>query len=201
VAVSLNAYPVVITEARPETSSRFWAIPIVGILAKAIIQIPHINILYVLGGVSGLTQLDIWIPVLFTGHYPQWAFGLTAGIVRWSFRVVRYFYGLTDTYPAFSFDAPGDIAITYPESSNRLWAIPLLGIWIKGIILIPHFIILYVLGFAVGVCQLVIWIPVLFTGRYPDWAFPLVNGLVLWSARVYSYALGLTDRYPPFSMS
>src|SRR5437868_3681392 len=96
---------------------------------------------------------------------------------------------------------PVQLTVARPESSNRVWAIPLIGICIKDIILIPHFIVLYVLGLVVGVCQLVIWIPVLFTGSYPDWAFGLVAGTTLWSVRVYSYLLGLTDRYPPFSFS
>jgi hypothetical protein len=200
-SVSVDAYPVGLTVGRAETSSRFWAIPIIGLTVKVIILIPHLIILYVLGGVSGLAHLFIWIPVLFTGKYPTWGFSLTAGVLRWSMRVARYIYGLTDEYPAFSFDAPGDIEIAYPESSSRLWAIPIVGIFIKEIILIPHFIVLYVLSLAAGVCHLVIWIPVLFTGRYPDWGYQLTNGVVLWSTRVFAYFLGLTDRYPPFSMS
>src|SRR5437588_693851 len=88
-----------------------------------------------------------------------------------------------------------------PPSSSRFWAIPIIGAFVKGIILIPHLIILYVLGIVVGVSHLVIWIPVLFTGQYPDWAFPLVSGIILWGTRVYAYFLGLTDRYPPFSLS
>jgi hypothetical protein len=200
-AVTIDAYPVAFAPAHTETSSRFWAIPIIGLTVKLIILIPHLIILYVLSGVSGLAHLFIWIPVLFTGHYPSWGFSLTAGVLRWSTRVMMYVYGLTDQYPAFSFEAPGDVEIAYPESSSRLWAIPIVGIFVKEIILIPHFIILYVLGLAAGVCQLVIWIPVLFTGHYPDWARQLMSGLVLWSTRVFAYFLGLTDRYPPFSMS
>src|SRR5437588_788540 len=88
-----------------------------------------------------------------------------------------------------------------PASVNRLWAVPVLGIFVKWIILIPHFIILYVLGIVVGICQLVIWIPVLFAGAYPGWAYPLVSGYVLWQMRVYGYLLGLTDSYPPFAFS
>jgi Domain of unknown function (DUF4389) len=200
-AVSVDAYPVVFTAERLDSSSRFFAIPIIGLLAKLIILIPHFIILYVLGGVLGLAHLVIWVPVLFGGRYPDWGFSLSAGVVRWAMRVYLYIFGLNDQYPAFSFDAPGDISIAFPESSNRLWAIPLFGFVIKYIILIPHFIILYVLSLAVNVCQLVTWIPVLFTGQYPDWGFQLVSGLVIWNTRVLAYLLGLSDRYPPFSMS
>jgi hypothetical protein len=171
------------------------------LIVKAIILIPHYVVLGVLGYVIGLCQLVIWIPVLFGGRFPAWAFGLIAGYLRWTTRATLYLYGVTDTYPAFSMDAPGDMHIERPTSSSRFWAIPFIGVFLKGIILIPHFIVLYVLAFVVAICQLVIWIPVLFTGQYPGWAFSLVTGTTLWAMRVYAYLLGLTDAYPPFSFS
>src|SRR2546421_328295 len=88
-----------------------------------------------------------------------------------------------------------------PVAVGRFWAIPIVGILVKAIILIPHFIVLYVLGIVVGICQLVIWIPVLFAGEYPAWAYQLVSGYTLWTIRVYAYLLGLTDAYPPFAFS
>ena len=109
-----------------------------------------------------------------------------------------YFYGLTDAYPAFSFDAPGDMFIQRPESSSRFFAILIIGGIVRYILLIPHLIILYALSIAVFACQLVIWIWVLFGGQYPSWAFTLVGGTITWGLRVTSYFFGLTERYPPF---
>jgi hypothetical protein len=195
------AYPVVATLTPPLSSGRFWAIPIIGIVVKGIILIPHFIILYVVGIVVGVSQLVIWIWVLFGGRYPDWAFGLNAGYVRWVIRIAMYVYGLTDAYPAFSLDAPGDVFIARPQSSSRFWAIPIIGVVVKYIVLIPHLIVLYALSIAVSACQLVIWIWVLFGGIHPAWAFTLVGGTVLWTARVYAYGLGLTDRYPPFSFT
>ena len=193
------AYPVRMTLTPPEGSSRFWAVPLIGFLAKCIILIPHFIVLYVLGIVVALAQLVIWIPVLFTGHYPDWAYALNAGYFRWLMRISLYFYGLTDEYPAFSFDAPGDMYIERPESSSRFFAILLIGGFVRYILLIPHYIILYALSIAVAACQLVIWVWVLFGGHYPSWAWTLVGGTVTWTTRVYSYFFGLTDRYPPFN--
>jgi hypothetical protein len=194
-------YPIAFAATRPLSSGRFWAIPIIGILVKAIILIPHFIILYVLGIVVGISQLVLWIWVLFGGRYPDWGFGLNAGYIRWLTRLSTYLYGLSDAYPAFSMDAPGDVFIARPESSTRFWAIPIIGILVKYIILIPHIIVLYALSIAVSACQLVIWIWVLFGGNYPGWAFTLVAGTITWTARVYGYAFGLTDRYPPFSFT
>jgi Domain of unknown function (DUF4389) len=196
-----TGYPIVLSTGRPVSVNRFWAIPVIGIFAKCIILIPHFIVLYVLGIVSGIAHLVIWAIVLFTGQYPEWGFNLTAGVLRWAARLVMYLYGITDNYPAFSMAAPGDIVIPRPASSSRFFAIPIIGIFVKYIILIPHLIVLYVLGFVVALCQLVIWVPVLFMGQYPQWAFQLVSGTTLWAMRVYAYLLGLTDSYPPFSFS
>src|SRR3990172_10107901 len=90
------------------------------------------------------------------------------------------------------------VVIERPETSGRFWAIPFVGIVIKIIILIPHVILLYIMGLVVGILQLMLWIPVLFAGRYPDWGFGLVSGTIRAYVRIASYILGLTDVYPPF---
>jgi len=194
-------YPVMLNTSLPPSSNRFWAIPLVGILGKAIILIPHLIILYVLGLAVGVCQLVIWAGVLFGGRYPDWAYALVAGYLRWSMRLSLYFYGIRDDYPAFSMELDGDPVIERPTESSRFWAIPIVGFLVKYIILIPHGIVLYALGIAVGVCQLVIWVWVLFGGRYPGWAYSLNTGTLQWFLRVYSYFFGLTDRYPPFSFT
>src|SRR5690348_16825521 len=62
-----TGYPIVLGTGRPVSVNRFWAIPIVGALVKVIILIPHFIVLYVLGIVSGLAHLIIWIWVLLNG--------------------------------------------------------------------------------------------------------------------------------------
>lgn len=96
---------------------------------------------------------------------------------------------------------PVRLEIDIPASNSRFWAIPLIGLLVKLFILIPHYVVLWALGIVVGTLQLVLWIPVLFGGKYPDWGYQLVGGYVRWSALVTAYLFGLTDRYPPFSLS
>ncbi len=199
--LALTAYPVQMGTPRPPASSRFWAIPIIGLFVKAIILIPHFIVLYVLNFVVGIANLIIWIFVLATGRYPDWAYGLMAGYVRWTMRVYLFLLGISDAYPAFSFDAPGDMVIVAPPESSRFFAIPIVGAVVRVCLLIPHLIVLYALAIAVEFCQLVIWIPVLFGGQYPAWAYTLVGGTTLWSTRIFAYLFGLTDKYPPFSFT
>ena len=72
----------------------------------------------------------------------------------------------------------------------------------RYIVLIPHFIVLYIL-FLVGILfELILWIPILLLGRYPGWAVSLYGGILRYSARVEAYLLLLPVPYPPlFSFS
>ncbi|HEU0169706.1 MAG TPA: DUF4389 domain-containing protein [Chloroflexota bacterium] len=183
--------------------NRFWAVPALGSGIKEIMLIPHLFLLYVIYFWLGIIQLVAWIPVLFTGKYPSWALNHVAGYTRWTLRVSAYMFGLTDKYPPFGYTPDGHpirFDIEAPEHPNRFWAIPAIGMGVKAIILIPHIVALGVLGAVVGICQLILWIPVLFTGHFPSWGRKLVGGTLAWGVRVAAYAYGLTDKYPPFSM-
>ncbi|MBV8087089.1 MAG: DUF4389 domain-containing protein [Chloroflexi bacterium] len=152
-------------------------------------------------------QLVLWVPVLFGGRYPNWGYALVGGYIRWSVRAGAFWLGLTDQYPPFSLksmvnDRPTQVHVSFsiPQRSVRWWAIPLVAIWGKLIILIPHFVCLAVLGLVSGIAYLILWIPVLITGRYPTWGYTLLGGTLRWSTRVNAYLFGLTDAYPPFAV-
>jgi hypothetical protein len=49
--------------------------------------------------------------------------------------------------------------------------------------------------------MLVAWIPVLTGGTYPKWAYDFATGYLRWSTRVGGYFIGLTDKYPPFTLA
>ena len=73
---------------------------------------------------------------------------------------------------------------------------------VKGLLAIPHYIILFFLGIAAIVSVVFAWFAILSTGRFPKGLFDFVVGVYRWSLRVEVYALLLTtDRYPPFSLS
>ena len=92
-------------------------------------------------------------------------------------------------YPAtFTFDPPEKIANWRPL--------------VHWLLVIPHGIIVYVLGMVSEVVGLVSWFVILFTGRYPRGLFSFVEGVIRWWNRVTAYAFVLvTDKYPPFALS
>lgn len=94
---------------------------------------------------------------------------------------------------------PVQVSFERPATNGRFWAIPILGILARAVLLIPHLVVLYFVGICVFGAVLVLWIPVLINGRYPTWGYRLVGGYIRWSARLSAYTYGLTDRYPtPF---
>ena len=195
-------YPMVTTFDESVTMSRLWGIPLLGVWIRSLLLIPHYIILAFYGIVVALVQLVIWIPVLVNGRYPAWGYSLVGGYVRWVARVWAYAILAAAAYPPLSTGGRHDVDVRWDESQHvARWAgIPLLGVMVRSILLIPHLVILWFLGIAVGFLNLITWLPVLMTGRYADWAYRIVGGFVRWSNRITCYLLLMTGPYPPLSL-
>ncbi len=106
---SAGGYPVHILFPILESHNKFYAVPIIGYAVRTIMLVPYFIALMVLGLVAYVCQLVVWIPVLTSGQYPQWAWNLNTGVIRYVKRSSAFLYGLTDAYPSFSLeDHPGD---------------------------------------------------------------------------------------------
>ena len=199
-----SGYPVRFEVGYPEAPSRGLALLGALFFIKGLLLIPHIIILYFLG-IAGFIVFYIgYWAVLITGSYPQGLFAFVLGVQRWSTRTDSWLYGTVDGYPPFSLgdvDYPTSFEVDYPDASSR--GLALLGalFFIKAFLLIPHFIILYALGLVSLVVVYIGYWVVLITGRYPRGIFDLVVGVQRWSYRSNAWFLGLTDRYPPFTLS
>lgn len=89
---------------------------------------------------------------------------------------------------------PITINFEHQEKLSRLTT------FFRALMIIPQWIVLYFVGIAASVVIFVAWWAVLFTGRYPDWAFDFITGYVRWYTRVMGYYCLITDKYPPFSI-
>jgi hypothetical protein len=98
-----------------------------------------------------------------------------------------------------SADYPADFRADYPPQSSRGWA-ALTILLIKLLTLIPHVFLLVFLGIAQWVVAFIAQFAVAFKGEYPPGMHEFVTGVLRWGTRVASFALSLTDKYPPFTM-
>jgi hypothetical protein len=198
-----DAYAVNISYDRAARINRLWGIPIVGQLIRWVLLIPHYIVLFLIGLVAFLQFLVTWIPILLLGRYPGWGYRWTGGMLAYWERVVAYANLMTPTYPPFALSSDTyPVSVRYDEGVriNRLWGIPILGYVVRSIILIPHYILLWLLGFVVFFLLLFMWVPVLILGRQSDLMYTMVGGFYRWSLRVTAYFLMMVDRYPPFSL-
>jgi Domain of unknown function (DUF4389) len=90
--------------------------------------------------------------------------------------------------------APVLVAFAGPAPQSRLTVL------IRALMVIPHIVVLWALAIAAYVVVIIGWFGALFTGRLPGFAAEFLTGFVRWQARVFGYAILLTDVYPPFTL-
>ncbi|MTV27173.1 DUF4389 domain-containing protein [Nitriliruptoraceae bacterium ZYF776] len=192
-------------------------------LVKWLLAIPHVVVLVLLWAAFAVLTVVAGIAILFTGRYPRPVFDFNVGVLRWTWRVHHYGFGVlgTDRYPPFTLedvaDYPAHLEVAYPERLSR--GLVLVKWWL---LVLPHYLVVAVLvgggitwtttggadeiwrlslgGGLVGILVLIAAISLLFSARYPPRLFDLVVGCQRWVYRVMVYAALMTDEYPPFRL-
>jgi hypothetical protein len=211
---SRAAYPLrVEAELEPGLSRWLW-------LVKWFLAIPHYVVLWFLWVAYGVLTVVAFFAILFTGRYPRSIFEFNVGVLRWSWRVADYSFGVlgTDRYPPFTLaEVPGypaHLDVVYPERLSR--GLVLVKWWLLAI---PHYLVVGILigggswaawntgrsdwtlgGNLIGLLVLIAAVMLAFTGRYPNALFDLILGLNRWVLRVFAYVGLMTDQYPPFRL-
>jgi hypothetical protein len=72
---------------------------------------------------------------------------------------------------------------------------------VKWLLLVPHYVVLFVLGILAFLVAIVSFFAVIVTRRYPPGMFDFMVGVNRWAWRVQAYLLLMTDRYPPFTLA
>lgn len=73
--------------------------------------------------------------------------------------------------------------------------------FLQYVMAIPHLFIGAILSSAAGFCQIIMWFAIMFTAKMPP---GLANFTIMaqrYNARAQSFALGLTEQYPPFEFA
>jgi Domain of unknown function (DUF4389) len=76
-----------------------------------------------------------------------------------------------------------------------------LTVFFRGILVIPHAIVLCFYGIGAMVVAIIAWFAALFTGRVPDGMHGFIAGYLRYYARVLAYGTILADPFPPFGAS
>lgn len=140
-----------------------------------------------------------WVTVFVKKRYPRWLFAANTGAMGFEARAWAYAALLTDRYPSFDVDT-SPVTLEYddpPQGELSRWRV----LFWKGILLIPHFIVLSFLMVGVVVVVFLSWWAILFTGRYPRGMFGFVTGVTRWYFRVQGYFASFNDRFPPYALS
>ena len=169
-----------------------------------LLAIPHTIVLYVLGIVSEVVAIIAWFAILFTGKLPEGLAGIQHLYVRYTNRTYAYAAFFREEYPPFTFDTtaadPGDYPGVRTDFTPELENRNRLTVAFRWILVIPHVIVLALLGIVAYICVLIGVFVVLFTGEWSAGLRDFVVGVFRWSTRVSAYILLLTDEYPPFSL-
>jgi len=186
IKISLNKNP-----------SRFYAIPLIGFFIKLLMVIPVGIEVYLVGIAVWVFSIINSFGIFFTGKYSKTAYNLNLGLIRLSTNVSFFLFGLTDKYPGFALDTTNyDLDVEFNKTPSRLLATPILGMIIRGFLLIPYFIYRQVVQTAFFLAIIVSWIPVLFNGKYPATTHEITRDSVRIDQAVSVYFLGLSDSYP-----
>jgi hypothetical protein len=174
-------------------------------LVQWLLAIPHWLVIYGLEIVTRVLAVISWFAILFTGRLPAGLANFQSMFLRYYIRTATYAGFLRAEYPPFGFTTspadPGDDPrvrvelVPQLENRNRLTTA------FRLILVIPHVVVLALLGIAVFVVVVIALFAVLFTGRWPAGMRDFVLGVARWWLRVDAYLLLLTDDYPPFSLS
>jgi uncharacterized protein DUF4389 len=165
---------------------------------RYLVSIPWLIVASIYGFVAEIVAVIAWFAIVFTGKYPEGLYNFNAGYLRMITRVNGFQYLLTDEWPPFG----GEDAAGYPI---RVGVPPALDQYsrlktgLRLIYGIPVYLLAIVQAVILGVCALIAWFVILFTGKLPDGLFNPMRSASAYLSRAAGYFLLITEDWPPFS--
>lgn len=166
---------------------------------RILILIPWMIVAFFYAIGAYIATIIAWFAIVFTGDYPKALYDFNAGFVRFSARVNGFYYLLTDEFPSFGGGEDPDYPIrTLVEPPKAEYS--RLKAFFRIILLIPVFILTYVMGLILGVVGVIAWFVLVFTGRLPEGLYKPMRIASAYMVKALGYHLLLTEDFPPFWM-
>lgn len=191
------------TVANNKKPNKFLNFPFLGIIIKVIILVPVWIEAFFLGIAAFFLLVVNWFVISFTGRYWDVAYRFFLGLMRFWVKIRLYIFGITDKYPGFELNTNGlfELDMPKPESPNKWLAIPIVGIIVRFILLIPYCIFSDVLYRGANFAMFLSWFVILFKGRLPESFYEFERDAIRVNYASNAYIVGLSDKYPSFTIS
>jgi hypothetical protein len=162
---------------------------------RILLVIPHLIWLVLWGIAVWFAVLAAWLVGIFTGRIPAGFHEFIATYVRYLTHVTAYYSIAANPYPAFN-GAPGypiDVEIAPAVKQSRL------TIFFRLLLVIPAYIVLYVLGLVANLVMFLAWFYALFAGKLNVGLRDVLAYWLRYNAQTIAYICLLTQRYPSFA--
>ncbi len=182
--------------------SRFLAFPILGGLIRSLAWFPlFIGFYFVLMGWGVVVSVNSLV-VLITGKYWVFAYKYTMVVVRYQTKLDLYLFGLVHKYPGISsMSSEFTLEHAYPETSSRLFAIPIISFIVRFLLIFPYMIWVIILCYGAWIAAVAASFPVLFSKKYPESCYEFIRDSLRVRNACLLYLAGVSDTYPSFSIS
>jgi hypothetical protein len=163
------------------------------VLVRAFLVLPHLIWLTLYASVALFVALANWIVTLIKGRSPQRMHRWLVRYLRYTVYVYSYLYVLADPYPPFHGDQRSytiDLQVEGPDDQRRLVTA------FRLVLVIPAFVLGWVLSQVLQVIALLAWVIAIFVGRIPRGMEQLGLYCLRYQTQVYAYLLVVTERYP-----
>ena len=163
------------------------------VLVRLLLALPHLIWITLYTQVAIFVALANWIVTLIKGRSPQRMHRWLVRYLRYTVYVYSYLYVLANPYPPFNGEErsyPVDLHVEALDGQRRLITA------FRLILVIPAFVLSWVLGQVLQVLAVLNWLIAIFIGRVPRGIEQLGLYCLRYQTQVYAYALVITDRYP-----
>ena len=172
------------------------------VFIKLLLALPHLILINSLNALAVVAAYIGYFVVAFTGQMPGGLYRFIEIAMQWNARTYGWIVGFSDAYPPFEIEPnyPVGVQMAKPDQPSKGWATA--GIFfLKLVVLIPHFIALFIVIVAAVLAVWFGYFAVLFTGRLPIGIQDFAAGTLQWNQRVLAFLAGITDDYPEFTLS